>query len=52
MGVLPLVRDANIDRKIKLDNKMPKGLDQEGAAKWIQKNAVNISKKWMKEFVK
>lgn len=52
MGVLPLVRDANIDRKIKLDNKMPKGLDQEGAAKWISKNAVNISKKWMKEFVK
>lgn len=51
-GVLPLVRDANIDRKLKLDNKMPKGLDQEGAAKWIQKNAVPLAKKWMKEFAK
>lgn len=51
MGILPIVRDANIDRKIKLDNKMPKGLDQEGAAKWIQKNQFLLAKKWIKEFV-
>jgi len=52
MGILPLVRDANIDRKIKLDNKMPKGLDQEGAAKWIQKNTKIIAKRWIKEYGK
>jgi hypothetical protein len=52
MGVLPIVRDANIDRKIKLDNNMPKGLSQLGAAKWIQKNAKKIAIKWMKEYAK
>lgn len=50
MGVLPIVRDANIDRKLKLDNKMPKGLDQEGAAQWIQKNSSKLALAWMKEY--
>lgn len=51
-GILPVVRDANIDRKIKLDNKMPDGLDQEGAAKWIQKNADRLATQWIKEYIK
>lgn len=49
-GVLPLVRDSNIDRRIKLDNNMPKGLTPEKAAHWIQKNQYVLAKKWMKEF--
>jgi len=52
LGVLPLVRDANIDRKLKLDNNMPKGLDQKGAAKWIQRNAKKLAVKWAKEYAK
>lgn len=48
-GALPLVRDANIDRKLKLDNHMPDNLDQEGAAHWIQKNAIPLAKRWIKE---
>jgi hypothetical protein len=51
-GVLPLVRDANIDRKIKLDNKMPKGLLPDDAAHWIQKNARRLAIKWAKEYAK
>jgi tetratricopeptide (TPR) repeat protein len=47
-GRLPLVRDANIDRKIKLTDDMPQDLDQEGAAKWIQANVERLSKGWMK----
>jgi glycosyltransferase involved in cell wall biosynthesis len=48
-GLLSPVRDSNFDRKLKLDNQMPKGLDQEGAAKWIQKNAKKIALRFMKE---
>jgi hypothetical protein len=51
MGALPVVRDSNLDRRIKLDNKMPKGLDQEGAAQWIQKNSTRLAKSWIKEFI-
>lgn len=49
---LPLIRNSSMDRKIKLDNGMPDGLDQEGAAKWIQKNAVKLAKKWESEWEK
>lgn len=49
-GILPIVRDANIDRRIKLDNNMPKGLDQEGAAQWIQKNSKRLAIEWIKDF--
>lgn len=45
-GKLPIIRDSNLDRKIKFDNQMPEGLNQEGAARWIQKNAGKLAKKW------
>lgn len=51
-GKLPIIRDSNLDRKLKFDNQMPKGLDQEGAARWIQKNADKLSKKWEGEWEK
>jgi glycosyltransferase involved in cell wall biosynthesis len=51
-GKLPIVRNSNLDRKIKLDNQMPKGLTQDGAAKWIQKNATRLAKKWEAEWGK
>jgi glycosyltransferase involved in cell wall biosynthesis len=51
-GKLPIIRDPNIDRKIKLTYKMPKGLDQDGATKWIQKNVLKVAKQWEEEFTK
>jgi hypothetical protein len=47
---LPVVRDSNLDRKIKLTYKMPNGIDQKGAAKWMQKNYLKLAHKWEKEF--
>jgi glycosyltransferase involved in cell wall biosynthesis len=51
-GKLPIVRDSNLDRRLKFDNQMPDGLDQEGAAKWIQANAERLAKKWEAQWEK
>lgn len=52
-GILPLVRDSNIDRRISLKFDIPdKYMEVHAATKWINKNSPKIAKKWMEEYAK
>lgn len=50
-GILPLVRDRNIDDRIKLHFDLPGNMNEEEATVWINKNAKKIALKWMKEYI-
>lgn len=52
-GVLPLVRDRNLDRRISLSFSLPRKIekDVEASTRWINENAQKIAVKWIKEFI-
>lgn len=45
-GLLPVVRDEVIDKSIKLDFEVPKSIEDEDCAKWIEKNTKKIASGW------
>ncbi|GIW70216.1 MAG: hypothetical protein KatS3mg101_0963 [Patescibacteria group bacterium] len=45
-GTLPVVRDEQLDKKIKLDFEVPKDIKDEDCAEWISKHTDEIVRRW------